>query len=148
MRLMSLATWTTTLAAALLVAGMVASFWLQVTVRNPGRWRIEVSGGLARLSASGVPGGSAPSGPLQLDGGPHSAPTGWWPRRYRRVGWPALDVPLWMVAGLFAIPAGCLWWCGKRPRVGHCATCGYDRAGLRPNSACPECGSAAPTERL
>jgi hypothetical protein len=31
----------------------------------------------------------------------------------------------------------------RRRRTGRCIKCGYDRAGLAPNAACPECGGAA-----
>jgi hypothetical protein len=43
---------------------------------------------------------------------------------------------------LAAIPAGLLWWKDLRPfRPGRCPKCGYDRAGLAADAACPECGT-------
>jgi hypothetical protein len=52
-------------------------------------------------------------------------------------------VPLWMP---LAASAG-MWMLGRRLSTrlypqGGCQCCGYDRAGLAPAAACPECGSA------
>ncbi len=104
MQLRRAAKWLATLAAVLLLAGFIASLRYQITIRNPGLWRLEISGGSARVSFSGVPGGSAPPGPVQFDAGAHTTPVAWWPRRYRRVGWPAADIPLWLLAAFVAVP--------------------------------------------
>lgn len=32
----------------------------------------------------------------------------------------------------------------KRPKKGHCPTCGYDHKGLAPATGCPECGEGQP----
>ncbi len=56
-----------------------------------------------------------------------------------------VDVPLWMVQGVLAVPTAWLWWRDRRSRwVGHCLTCGYDLAGLARGGGtpCPECGNA------
>ena len=54
-------------------------------------------------------------------------------------------VPLWFPAGLSLLGTGALWRLDararRRARVGACAKCGYDRAGLAPNAPCPECGT-------
>src|SRR5262245_35422113 len=50
-----------------------------------------------------------------------------------------VGIPVWMVI----LPMGALsWWLrpwAKRFPPGHCRTCGYQRAGLAPEGACPEC---------
>lgn len=72
----------------------------------------------------------------------------WWPRYdtayapYERVVW----IPLWMpLAAASAVawapllgPARAVW----RRRRGLCAGCAYDRSGLVPEAACPECGKS------
>lgn len=141
MRLHCATKWLATFTAVLLVATFIASLRYHVTIRNPGVWRIEVSGGTARLSVSGVPGGSAPPGPLQFDAGRHSAPLTWWPRRYRRIGWPAADIPLWLLATAFALPSIFFWRRIRKLHAGRCPRCDYDLRGLPPGADCPECGS-------
>ncbi len=55
----------------------------------------------------------------------------------------AVHVPHWLLVIVFAAP-----WASharhararRRIRAGQCARCGYDRAGLAPEKACPECG--------
>jgi hypothetical protein len=40
-----------------------------------------------------------------------------------------------------SIPAALLWYADRRRlRPGACGGCGYDRAGIAPDTACPECG--------
>ncbi len=51
------------------------------------------------------------------------------------------SVPFVFALGVSGLPAIALWWMGRRrTRVGHCAGCGYDLAGLR-SGRCPECGT-------
>jgi hypothetical protein len=79
----------------------------------------------------------------------HSTPTDvlWWPH-YASVGKPAylreIWVPLWIPFAAAALPTGLLWRAQlrrrRRVRVGLCPACGYDRAGIAPDAACPECG--------
>jgi hypothetical protein len=58
-------------------------------------------------------------------------------------------LPLWIPAGLGALPGALLWVhdirMRHRDRAGHCFKCGYDRRGLPSESNCPECGSPAPS---
>jgi hypothetical protein len=42
--------------------------------------------------------------------------------------------------GLVFLPGDLRHW--RRSRGGRCVKCGYDRAGLAPEAACPECGSS------
>jgi hypothetical protein len=76
-------------------------------------------------------------------------PTVWWQFATGMMGtryW--VQIPLWPVVLLTAIPAFLMWrtdlrlW--RRGRAGRCLTCGYDRLGLAADAACPECGKAQP----
>lgn len=54
-------------------------------------------------------------------------------------------IPFWMLLALTLVPTGLLWQAEfraarRRRLVGHCLACGYDRAGLKAEAACPECG--------
>ena len=64
----------------------------------------------------------------------------WLPRLVSNPGYNALAwVPFWIPAVCLAIPAAFLW--RRRFGPGHCAKCGYDRAGLFDDTKCPECGT-------
>jgi hypothetical protein len=79
---------------------------------------------------------------------PQSAPMVWWPR-YNSLGTPpyywGLEIPLWVLVALGAVPTGLLWWAEvrrrRRPLAGRCLSCGYDRSGLSKEDKCPECGT-------
>jgi hypothetical protein len=62
-------------------------------------------------------------------------------------GWRTLVVPLWCVAAPLLSPAPFLVYARARRRRramdGRCSVCGYDRAGLARDGACPECGTPA-----
>ena len=55
-----------------------------------------------------------------------------------------ISVPLWIVAALAGTPCGIGMAAAararRRRRLGRCVACGYDRRGLAPVVACPECG--------
>ena len=89
-------------------------------------------------------------------------PVGWdteshpfhWELRFQRVklitGW-TVAIPLWSVLVLALIPTGSAWrldtLARRRARVGLCAMCNYDRAGLAAGAVCPECGAGALVSR-
>ncbi len=136
----SLAKWTAAAGALLLLTAFVLSMRYHVTIRHPNTWRLEVSGGAARLNwDTGRP--TAPRGPTQYDAGAHSAPMEWLPRPYRRVGWPGVIIPLWIPLAAFALSAAALRRGIGRRRLGTCRGCGYDLRGLPPRTVCPECGA-------
>ena len=56
----------------------------------------------------------------------------------RQLSWFAPLAGLWCFGRYYA-------WSQRHKLTGRCCHCGYDRTGLRPNSACPECGSNART---
>ena len=63
------------------------------------------------------------------------------------VSWrgPLVEValPLWIPAALTACWALIGWRRVHRRKAHECASCGYDRTGLRAGATCPECGAAA-----
>jgi hypothetical protein len=74
------------------------------------------------------------------------------PRLEWRWGWyegklgKVLTIPIWIPASLSLTGFAALAWLDRRAarteRAGHCPRCGYDRAGLPADAACPECGVA------
>jgi hypothetical protein len=58
-----------------------------------------------------------------------------------------ITVPLWIPLALAAPATVVLWYRRSRAYAGHCKRCGYDRRGLPPGAACPECGSGKPPRR-
>ena len=51
-----------------------------------------------------------------------------------------VDIPLWIPLVVVAISTGFLWRRErKRPRSGHCRSCGYNLTG-NVSGVCPECG--------
>lgn len=61
-------------------------------------------------------------------------------------------VPLWMPLVVSLGVTAAAWrlevLARRRARVGKCASCGYDRAGLKAGAVCPECGAESDrTER-
>jgi hypothetical protein len=51
-----------------------------------------------------------------------------------------IEVNLWLLFLLIAIPAASLWRRHLRVRPGHCRTCRYNLAGVT-GGTCPECGT-------
>ena len=102
---------------------------------------------------------------IRHDGPSFRAPPGWYAVRYDaspaiRVWWlnawdssggtrvlpfTGMLVPLWMPASLTLLATLGAWRLDARARhrarAGRCAQCNYDRAGLAPGAACPECGA-------
>jgi hypothetical protein len=76
-----------------------------------------------------------------------------WKTFFRRSPKPAphpdfvVILPLYIPLVVLALPTSILFHRDRRSarwaRAGHCPNCGYDRAGLTPAAACPECGSAS-----
>lgn len=64
-------------------------------------------------------------------------------------GWGPFTIagPLWPPAVLCAAASAWAWRLDERARrralAGRCPRCRYDRAGLAPGAACPECGAGA-----
>lgn len=63
----------------------------------------------------------------------------WWAGREQGLHVDARRYPLWWAVVLLAAPT--LWVVGRRWGAGRCGRCGYDRAGLGVEAACPECGA-------
>jgi hypothetical protein len=81
--------------------------------------------------------------------GPSPAPAAVLPTPYRPAFpvhplWPAFAYGTGLYAVLIALPLAGPRWMRRvvRARRGRCVKCGYDRGGLAPGAACPECGTA------
>jgi hypothetical protein len=77
----------------------------------------------------------------------------WLPRRFYTRGadlgahcdYRSISFPIWLPLVAVTIPTAILWHRDRRPRPGHCSTCGYNLTGNL-SGICPECGCA--TESL
>jgi hypothetical protein len=54
-----------------------------------------------------------------------------------------IEIPLWMLFFVAALPTACLWWRDRRLPPGHCQRCAYDLTG-NTSGICPECGAVVP----
>lgn len=63
----------------------------------------------------------------------------WWPYLYDGHAQWQVFVPLWLPAGVLALPTFILWWRDCRHAEGNCPYCGYDLTG-NVSGVCPECG--------
>lgn len=149
MRVHDASVWRRAVRVGLVVSSLLAALWVFSAVWSVG-WR---SRGLVYVGvghgAAGVtekrsgwrvsdfePGWKfeRARGPLAWSINRHSGGRDWW-----------VWVPLWMpLAGSMAL-TGAAWVLGRRAarraRLGWCAACGYDRAGLAAGARCPECGA-------
>lgn len=137
--------WGGAVVTLLLLVALIGSGWYALAHHLGGNRFISVSMGQVRYTdASGIALGvtiTVTSGRAQefhLDWGFHMQAAG---------PVTVYSCPLWLpLVGSFVVTR--LAWRAdaeacRRDRVGLCATCGYDRAGLGANSVCPECGAAA-----
>ena len=73
-------------------------------------------------------------------------PCSWWFKiEHYPLGERVINIPLWFVALICAVPTAWLWWRDYRDKPpDRCAKCGYDLRGLAKGEAgavtCPECG--------
>ncbi|MFN0011297.1 MAG: hypothetical protein ACKVS8_06600 [Phycisphaerales bacterium] len=71
----------------------------------------------------------------------------WWLYWTRDTAFGICALPLWMPLALVLIPTAVAWrWdavARRAARLGLCARCGYDRAGLAPGAVCAECSAPA-----
>jgi hypothetical protein len=157
------AKWTSTIAAALVVAAAVFSLFRSVGFEYISKgsktaWGVSVRGGQLIVGATSgynltllhIHEGWEIEGPeewkwlMYEDAGPAPAWRG-------GLAWHAASGPIsdWNAGVtllypflLAALPAGLLWWADcRRSRPARCAECGYDRAGLTTAATCPECGT-------
>ena len=67
--------------------------------------------------------------------------TYWRPDMHSARFFAQLDVPLWLLLAVVALPTACLFWRDRRRYGPHqCQHCGYDLTG-NTSGTCPECGS-------
>jgi hypothetical protein len=73
-------------------------------------------------------------------------PLEWWVLVYKNGRDWMVWVPLWMPLVVSLGVTAAAWrlevLARRRARMGKCASCGYDRAGLKAGAVCPECGGA------
>ena len=56
-----------------------------------------------------------------------------------------VQLPLWIPLLAIAIPTAILWRRDRRPRKGHCKSCGYNLTGNE-SGVCPECSTPVPKQ--
>jgi len=126
----------------LLVVVWIASAWWDISSRNTDGGVIGLASGrllvvrpMAGESAGvyGNPQFARPRAALE-----------WWYLWQRSPFHLACAIPLWPAALLSLLATAAAWRADakylRRARMGLCAGCGYDRAGLAAGSLCPECG--------
>lgn len=99
-----------------------------------------------RMAASGPSIGAAPKKLVAL------YDLMWVPKFQNEKGFTMIQVPLWIPLLLTLVPylilARADRIAAKRERVGTCPKCGYSRAGLAPDAACPECGKVGAADAV
>lgn len=140
--------------AVLLAMVWIASAWMSVGIpTRDGRLLVFISGGVAGFSYTSF---ADPEYTERRRAELHSRPMfmvddevdlDWWflysnsssRLLTSRVGY----VPLWVPVVLLGVGSVVLFR-STRVKPGACGSCGYSRAGLAVETACPECGTAAP----
>ena len=129
------------LVIVLIVLGVdVTSVWCSVVwLRSTAEWKVKNGGISVRWFRNSGSRWASPGWYIndwQFDSPSHGLPS--W---YISSGFGDLEVPLWTLATLAALPSALLWWYDRRGKApGLCAACNYDLTGLAPGSTCPECG--------
>lgn len=145
--------WAASALAGLLLAGWIASGsmcyswelqdWTMVTLVH-GRIEILSSRDVMMERLVSFP---DPYLPGELRWRPWHLSMGFIPEKQSYQPTPVAVIPLWPPLLLVALPAAYLWrrdWlASRRARIGLCVNCDYDRTGLDPAAACPECGQKA-----
>ncbi len=128
----------------LLVVVWIGSGWLEIGWSNQYSLEMYVSSGIV----GGIYDPSAPPSFSSgvFSGGAHEPSLNW------RFGSGVFNkgrfmaIPLWPAVLLSLLATAAAWRADakylRRARVGSCAACGYDRAGLAAGAVCPECGGA------
>ena len=134
--------WTGLAVCVLLLIVGVASMWWDASWTSEQRNRriYLVGGQIEVLWARGgahftlvIPGWQVLRGDSYYD-------IGWWPKIHTNPLQRLVTIPLWIPLVVVAIPTGFLWRRErKRPRPGHCRSCGYNLTG-NVSGVCPECG--------
>lgn len=136
---------------SVVVSAALAALWMASMVWTVG-WRTKgplsagvVSGGM------GVTWSSLPGAPGAVFRDRRSdEPTIWWVQAgsIARTWW--MWVPIWMPLAVSLCVTAAAWrmevLSRRRERIGKCASCGYDRAGLKAGAVCPECGAGIERE--
>ncbi len=132
--------WAGLAVSVLLVAALVASVWVKVTLRRVPHF-VEFRSGAATYCWFPA-GAGGPHARWAVDRQIYPHLTGL-PFVYHEARYFIIDVPIWMLAVLVAIPTAWLWWRDRRGiPPGHCQRCGYDLTG-NVSGRCPECGECS-----
>jgi|ERR1051325_3913827 hypothetical protein len=151
------AKWTCTIIAAALAIAIIASFGWSFTAMYSnqvprGRQSRSVTLGMARLTyvrhVNTVMSMPLPSS-WNFFVGKKARDVIWTPWQVNESNGCLFFFPLWIPLLPVALPAGTLWLLdirrARRERADLCKGCGYDRRGIPPGAACPECGTTPAT---
>jgi len=125
----------------LVVVWMGGSWW-RVVWSAPAGGSVRLFAGQVRISAPLFGGGPRDRSRLRIETDP--VPNQWWFDWGTTARGDHCRVPLWFPTLLSLLATAAAWRADakylRRSRVGLCAGCGYDRAGLAAGAVCPECG--------
>jgi hypothetical protein len=139
--------WSMSGLTVLLLVVWIGSGWWELVWLGPWDWSANVQGGRFFVMS---PSSAAPSGWLGLFYfGSHPFRFAWWFKQGLQGTGFYCFLPLWPAALLSLLATAAAWRADakyiRRVRVGLCAGCGYDRAGLKTDAVCPECGNQPET---
>ncbi|CAG0996178.1 hypothetical protein PHYC_02577 [Phycisphaerales bacterium] len=132
--------WSAAAATLALLAIWVCTRWFYLWLITSAGITIHINSGLIAFGSVGSNPGVTAGLTLQRHSRPRALRL--WFESTPPGSLPYFALPLWLPAVAFAALTVIAWRGGRPPSEGFCAACAYDRRGLDPAAACPECGSS------
>lgn len=133
--------WSTSAATLTLIAVWICSRWFYLWWVTSVGVAVNINSGLITFANTGANSGVSAGLTLQRHSQPR--PLRLWFESPPPGSLPYFALPLWLPAAACAAISFLFWRGGRPPSDGCCAACSYDRRGLDPAAACPECGSSS-----